>query len=175
MVVGEGAGGDPGAEQQSAGDEPPAWFRAYVEQTDKRFEGLAAKLRGPAASPAAEPAATSAPQGQDVSAIVAAAMQYGELRSGLSESARGKLDSLQEQGLSYAQLTAVAEALRSVRAPANGSPVPPPGRAANAAPNSIAPQIQSISELRALRAKNPDVYKAWIQDPSNDIGKLANR
>jgi hypothetical protein len=39
----------------------------------------------------------------------------------------------------------------------------------------VAPQIQSISELRALRAKNPDVYKAWIQDPANDIGKLANR
>ena len=59
--------------------------------------------------------------------------------------------------------------------PANGTPQPPPGRAANAAPNSIAPQIQTISELRALRAKNPDGYKAWIQDPGNDIGKLANR
>ena len=175
MVVGEGAGGDPGAEQQSAGDEPPAWFRSYVEQTDKRFEGLAAKLRGPAASPAAEPTATSAPQGQDVSSIVAAAMQYAELKSGLSESARGKLDSLQEQGLSYAQLAAVAEALRTVRAPANGSPVPPPGRAANAAPNSIAPQIQTISELRALRARSADAYKAWLSDPANDIGKLVNR
>lgn len=175
MVVGEGVGGDPGAEQQSAGDEPPAWFRAYTEQVDKRFEGIAAKLRGPAASPAAEPAATSAPQGQDVSSLVAAAMQYGELKSGLSESARSKLDSLQEQGLSYAQLTAVAEALRTVRAPANGSPVPPPGRAANAAPNSIAPQIQTISELRALRAKSADAYKAWLSDPANDIGKLANR
>lgn len=175
MVVGEGVGGDPGAEQQSAGDEPPAWFRSYVEQTDKRFEGLAAKLRGSAASPDAEPAATSAPQGQDVSSIVAAAMQYAELKSGLSESARGKLDSLQEQGLSYAQLAAVAEALRTVRAPANGSPVPPPGRAANAAPNSIAPQIQTISELRALRAKSADAYKAWLSDPANDIGKLANR
>jgi len=175
MVVGEGAGGDPGAEQQSAGDEPPAWFRAYTEQVDKRFEGLAAKLRGPAASPTAEPAATSAPQGQDVSSIVAAAMQYAELRSGLSESARGKLDSLQEQGLSYTQLSAVAETLRTVRAPANGVAQPPPGRAANAAPNSIAPQIQTISELRALRAKSADAYKAWLSDPANDIGKLANR
>ena len=175
MVVGEGVGGDPGAEQQSAGDEPPAWFRAYTEQVDKRFEGLAAKLRGPAASPTAEPAATSAPQGQDVSSIVAAAMQYAELRSGLSESARGKLDSLQEQGLSYTQLSAVAETLRTVRAPANGVAQPPPGRAANAAPNSIAPQIQTISELRALRAKSADAYKAWLSDPANDIGKLANR
>ena len=175
MVVGEGVGGDPGAEQQPAGEEPPAWFRAYVEQTDKRFEGLASKLRGAAASPTAEPGATPAPQGQDVSSIVAAAMQYGELRSGLSESARGKLDSLQQQGLSYAQLTAVAEALRTVRAPANGGPQPPPGRAANAAPNSIAPGIRTVSELRALRAKNPDAYQAWIGDPGNDIGKLANR
>lgn len=174
MTGSDDTGGDASI---TSGDQLPAYFVEFQRLVDKRFEGLSAKLK-PAPS---EPAATSAPAAStpDVGELVRSAMAYGELRSGLTESARAKLDSLQEQGLSYVQLTAVAEALRSVRAPANGSAPAersaPTGLAATPAPSSAAPSIRTVSELRALKKENPRAYAAWIADSANDISKLANR
>lgn len=155
----------------------PSWFSEFAAQVDQRFEGLAKKLK----APPAEPAATSAPAAStpDVGELVRSAMAYGELRSGLTEAARARLDTLQEQGLSYAQLTLVAETLRSIRAPSHGAATAersaPTGLAATPAPSVSAPTIRTISELRALKAKSEDAYKAWMADPANDPSKLANR
>ena len=161
----------------TSGEQPPAWFVEHLKVLDKRFEGISSKLK----SAPSEPTATSAPAATtpDVGELVRSAMAYGELRSGLTEAARSRLDTLQEQGLSYAQLTAVADALRSIRAPANGS-VPaersaPTGMAATPAPSTAAPSIRTVSELRALKKENPKAYDAWIKDSANDISKLANR
>lgn len=172
MVDGVGGAGDGGS--SSAG--VPAWFAEFAAQVDKRFEGIAQKLKAPTAEPGSSPAPQSAP---DVGELVRSAMAYGELRSGLTDGARAKLDALQEQGLSYAQLTAVADALRSIRAPSHGAVTAersaPTGLAATPAPSVSAPTIRTISELRALKAKSEDAYRAWMADPANDPGKLANR
>jgi len=167
--------GDGGGTAPSSDAQVPAWFAEHLKVLDKRFEGLSAKLK----SAPVESAATPASAAPDVGEMVKAAMAYGELRSGLSEGARAKLDSLQEQGLSYAQLSAVAEALRSVRAPANGAASAersaPTGMAATPAPSASVPMIRTISELKALRAKSIEAYRAWMADPANDPSKLANR
>lgn len=161
----------------TSGEQPPGWFVEHLKVLDKRFEGLSQKLK----SAPSESTATSAPAATtpDVGELVRSAMAYGELRSGLTEAARARLDTLQEQGLSYAQLTGVADALRSIRAPANGSAPAersaPTGLAATPAPSASAPTIRSISELRALRERNVDAYKAWMADPGNDPAKLPNR
>lgn len=173
MVDGADGAGD-GSSQTAA---VPSWFSEFAAQVDQRFEGLAKKLK----APTTESAATSAPAAStpDVGELVRSAMAYGELRSGLTDAARARLDSLQEQGLSYAQLTVVADALRSFRAPANGGASAersaPTGLAATPAPSAAAPSIRTVSELRVLKKENPKAYAAWIADSANDISKLANR
>lgn len=172
MVDGVGGAGD----GDSSSSNVPAWFAEFAAQIDKRFEGIATKLKTPATEPGSPPAPQSQP---DVGDLVRSAMAYGELRSGLSEAARTRLDTLQEQGLSYAQLTLVAETLRSIRAPSHGAATAersaPTGLAATPAPSVSAPTIRTISELRALKAKSEDAYKAWMADPANDPSKLQNR
>jgi hypothetical protein len=175
MVEGEIGGGDVPAQAPPA-DEAPAWFREYVALTDKRFEGLAAKLGKSAPAPKPEPAATPAPQGQDIDSVVAAAMQYAEAKAGLSETARMKLESLQQQGLSWAQLTAVAEALRTQRAPAKesataGQPAPL-GLAATAAPVGSVAHPATVSEFLELKSKNRKRYDALMADPAFDPARL---
>ena len=172
MVDGVGGAGD----GDSSSAAVPAWFAEFAAQVDKRFEGIASKLKAPTAEPGSSPAPQQQP---DVGELVRSAMAYGELRSGLTEAARARLDTLQEQGLSYAQLTLVAETLRSIRAPANGAITAersaPTGLAATPAPSVSAPTIRTISELRALKAKSEDAYRAWMADPANDPSKLHNR
>jgi hypothetical protein len=176
MIEGEGPGGDAPQPTQSA-DEAPSWFREYTALVDKRFEGLAAKLSKAAPTSSTEPAATSAPQQtSDVGELVRAAMAFGEIRSGLTDAARAKLDSLQEQGLSYAQLTAVAEVLRSSRAPARESAtatqVAPLGLAASAAPGGSVAHPATVSEYLDLKSKNRTKWNALMADPSFDPAKL---
>lgn len=176
MVDGEGSVPANGTTTQQT-EQPPAWFVEHLAVLDKRFEGIASKLRG--SSPAAtgdEPAqgASSAAPAPVTASDIQAARAYEATRHGLTDSQRTRLDALEQQGWTYSQLSQVAELLRTSRAPANGA-VPPPGLASTAAPNHLAPGIRSVSELRSLKVKNPDAYKAWIADPSNDISKLANR
>jgi hypothetical protein len=176
MVDGEGSAPANGATTQQA-EQPPAWFVEHLAVLDKRFEGLASKLRGPSpATTGDEPAQGTSPSAPApvTASDIQAARAYESTRHGLTDSQRTRLDALEQQGWTYSQLSQVAELLRTSRAPANGA-APPPGLASTAAPNHLAPGIRSVSELRSLKVKNPDAYKAWIADPSNDISKLANR
>jgi len=171
MVDGVGGAGD-GA---PAASDVPGWFSEFAAQVDKRFEGIAQKLK----APSTEPAATSATQSQpDVGELVRSAMAYGELRSGLTDCARAKLDAHQVQGLSYAQLTAVAEALRSVRAPANGSAPAersaPTGLAATPAPTGVVAHPSTRSEFLRIKRENRSKYEQLMADPSFDLNKLRN-
>jgi hypothetical protein len=176
MVDGEGSAPSIGAATQQA-EQPPAWFVEHLAVLDKRFEGLASKLRGTSPTTTGdEPAqgSSSAAPAPVTASDIQAARAYEATRHGLTDSQRTRLDALEQQGWTYSQLSQVAELLRTSRAPANGA-APPPGLASTAAPNHLAPGIRSVSELRSLKVKNPDAYKAWIADPNNDISKLANR
>lgn len=173
----ENEGMDPQAQESPnspapAAEEAPAWFRSFVEQTDKRFEGLAAKLREPAAKnePKAQPAAS-----QD---DVKAAVRFGEMRQSLPEAARNQLDALEGQGFSVSQLMAVAQAMKAVRGGAA------PAQAAGPVPAGVAPAAAaatgmrfpgSVSELRALKAKNPEGYAAVMAHPDFDVSKISRR
>jgi len=175
MVEGEVGGGDaPG--QAPPADEAPAWFREYVALTDKRFEGLAAKMVRSAPAPKPEPAATPAPQQSDVQDVMRAARTYGRLHGQLSEAQQTKLDALEEQGWGYDQLTAVAELLRTQRAPAResataGQPAPL-GLAATAAPVGSVAHPATVGEFLDLKAKNRKRYDALMADPAFDPAKL---
>ena len=171
MVDGVGGAGDGGSNSSAV----PAWFAEFAAQVDKRFEGIASKLKTPSSEPASQPATQSQP---DVGELVRSAMAYGELRSGLTDGARAKLDALQEQGLSYAQLSAVAEALRSVRAPANGGASAersaPTGLAATPAMNGAVAHPSTRSEFLRIKRENRSRYEALMADPAFDLNKLRN-
>jgi len=176
MVEGEVGGGDASAQTPPAADEAPAWFREYAALVDKRFEGLASKLGKAAPPPKTEPAATPAPQQPDVQDVMRSARTYGRLHGQLSEAQQSKLDALEEQGWSYDQLTAVAELLRTQRAPAKesataGQPAPL-GLAATAAPVGSVAHPATVGEFLDLKAKNRKRYDALMADPAFDPAKL---
>ncbi len=176
----ENEGVDPQAQESPnspapATDEAPAWFKSFVEQTDKRFEGLAAKLREPAAK--AESKAQPA-NGQATMEDVKAAVRFGEMRQNLPEAARNQLDTLEGQGFSVSQLMAVAQAMRAVRggaAPAQAAGPVPAGVAPAAAAATGMRFPASVSELRALKAKNPEGYAAVMAHPDFDVSKISRR
>ena len=175
MVEGEVGGGDVPAQAPPA-DEAPAWFREYVALTDKRFEGLAAKMGKAAPAPKTEPAATPAPQQSDVQDVMRSARTYGRLHGQLSEAQQAKLDALEEQGWGYDQLTAVAELLRTQRAPAResataGQPAPL-GLAATAAPVGSVAHPATVGEFLELKSKNRKRYDALMADPAFDPARL---
>jgi hypothetical protein len=175
MIEGEGQGGDAPQPTQSA-DEAPSWFREYTALVDKRFEGLAAKLSKAAPTSSTEPTATSAPQQSDVQDVMRSARTYGRLHGQLSEAQQAKLDALEEQGWGYDQLTAVAELLRTQRAPARESAtatqVAPLGLAASAAPGGSVAHPATVSEYLELKSKNRAKWNALMADPSFDPTRL---
>ena len=166
------------AEAGDSANEPPAWFRAYVEMADKRFEGLSARLPKPTPSKRTEPAngsatveASTKPTGVTQSELDAS-MRLGELRQSLPEDVRGDLDELRGEGLTLDQLLKVGErmARRAANAssdsePANGSPR---GLAANAAPSTAPHYPTSIPELMQVKSSNPEAYRLLMRDPAFD-------
>jgi hypothetical protein len=171
MVDGVGGAGD----GDSSSAAVPAWFSEFAAQIDRRFEGLASKLKAPSAEPGSSPAPQQQP---DVGELVRSAMAYGELRSGLTDAARTRLDTLQEQGLSYAQLQLVAETLRSIRAPSTGAVTAersaPTGLAATPAPTGAVAHPSTRSEFLRIKRENRSKYEQLMADPSFDLNKLRN-
>ena len=165
-------------ETGNSANETPAWFRAYVAATDKRFEGLSARLPKPASSKLTEPANGSAtaetstkPSGVTQSELDAS-MRLGELRQSLPEDVRGDLDELRGEGLTLDQLLKVGE--RMARRAANASSdseaanASPRGLAANAAQSTAPHYPTSIPELMQVKESNPEAYKLLMRDPAFD-------
>ncbi|MBK6683999.1 MAG: hypothetical protein IPG45_05955 [Deltaproteobacteria bacterium] len=183
-------GADPAAPANGDGGsaggagEPPAWAKALQESftklasnTDKRFEGIAEKLRirAPAGDATTAPPAANAggavTQG-DLDAII----RFGELRAALPEAQRQQLEALRSDGLGFAQLARIAEGFRTAlpapTQPANGGGVVPPGVAANAPPSSALRFPTSEAELLKLRDTNPAAYEAVWAHPDFDAAAL---
>ena len=169
-------------ETGNSANETPAWFRAYVEMADKRFEGLSARLPKPDPSKRTEPANGAAtaetstkPSGVTQSELDAS-MRLGELRQSLPEEVRGDLDELRGEGLTLDQLLKVGErmARRAANAlsdsePANGSPR---GLAANAAQSTAPHYPTSIPELMQVKESNPEAFRLLMRDPAFDPSLL---
>lgn len=184
-TTGEPANGQPGQGGASAANaEPPAYLKTFMEQMDKRLEGLATKLRetAPAKPPAApQPApANGAGAGAPASSgdpreELLAAIRFGEVKATLTDGAKAKLDEFAAKGWSFGQLADLAEALKSQRAPANGGPNPPPGIAANAAPSTAPRFPTSWAELQALKTSNPAEFQKVWDHPTFDPQTLWKR
>lgn len=183
-------GADPVAPANGDGGAPgdvPAWAKALQESftklasnTDKRFEGIAEKLRirAPASdATTATPAANAAGAGGAVTqGDLDAIIRFGELRAALPEAQRQQLEALRSDGLGFAQLARIAEgfkaALPAPTQPANGGGVVPPGVAANAPPSSALRFPTTQGELLKLRASNPAAYEAVWNHPDFDQSLL---
>ncbi len=170
-------------ETGNSANEQPAWFRAYVAATDKRFEGLSARLPKPTPSKRTEPANDSAtaetstkPTGVTQSELDAS-MRLGELRQSLPEDVRGDLDELRGEGLTLDQLLKVGE--RMARRAANAQPdseaanASPRGLAANAAQSTAPHYPTNMSELMQVKSSNPEAYKLLMRDPAFDPSLLS--
>lgn len=169
----------------STGGDVPAWAKALQEslsklavQTDKRFEGIAERIRSGGKDPKqaeAQAANAAAPVSQ---ADLDASIRFGELRGSLPEAQRAQLEALRQDGLGFAQLVRVAEGFKAAL-PANGSQTAgqtaPPGVAANAAP-STAPRFPATqAELLALKTSNRAAYDAVWAHPDFDVKRLPPR
>lgn len=177
-MTGEGTGAPANGATDTQQGEMPTWFREYAAQVDKRFEGIASKLRAPEPPKSAEPANGPAPAASLTMDDLRAARAYEAVRSGLSDAARAKLDALEEEGWSYAQLQRTADLLRSVRAPANGgAPAErsaPTGLAATPAQSGSVAHPSTRSEFIKLMRESRTKYDALMADPTFDPTKLRN-
>lgn len=166
---------------EGSANEPPAWFKEYQAQADKRFEGLSARLREvqPAKKPEPAPANGGAkaetPAPGVTESDLDASMRLQELRAQLDDEGRAELDELRADGLSLSHAVKVGEKMASRAAnarasePANGSPR---GHAANASP-STAPRIPgNLSELKAMKEKDRKGYDALMARPDFDPSLL---
>lgn len=164
----------PPAESDNGESGPPGWFVEHQAAMDKRFEGLAHKVRElgskkqePPAPPPEPPKSNGnapAPQADPL-----ALMRLGEARAKLPEAARQRLDELMSTGTSISQALALVDFATTFGAPANGADESgaapaPPGNAASAAPRTTPNYPRSISEYMALAAKSrtdPAAKKRW--------------
>ena len=180
----------PNGEDPPAEDQPPKWFSDHLDALDKRFEGLALKVREsqaakppPPTAPTPEPpkangTAPAAPQGDPL-----ALMRLGEARAKLTDEARQHLDGLIGSGTSVSHALELVDFATKFSPPANGdaspgSPLAPPGNAASAAPRTTPnyPQTQSEYMALAIKAKTDSgAKKRWdglAADPGFDPESL---
>ncbi len=161
---------------------PPKWFADYAERTDKRFEGLSAKVReaGPSVQ-VSEPAKEI--ETPPVSrADIDAAMELGGILRGLSDDAKADVTKIGADGGSYTEQLQAARLLAKHAAPANGAGPganPPPGHAATPPTRTSPTHPRTQAEYIAIANQKADGDKAALlrwnalkDDPSFDPEKL---
>lgn len=183
---GGGAAGQGGAEGSTpAGNaDMPAWAKALTERLDKvdsrigdmgrQFgklnEGRKAQPPTPTPSPkgqegGGETPPLSAPSlsSQDVQAEIQVAMAYATARTQLGEAGQKKLDAMQAEGRSYAQLLDAATLALELGGAASNGHAPqnsPRGHGARpAAPTVTDAWPKTMSEAAALRKKDRAAYE----------------
>lgn len=119
---GEANGGGGGGETPAEGGQeaPPAWFASYAEKIDKRLGDMGRQLakthearkgKGggetetkPEAGGKPEGGSRTGPTTEDVRKEMLIARRYGEVLSKLPEKARQRLEQMEEEGRSFADL-----------------------------------------------------------------------
>jgi hypothetical protein len=152
---------DPQNQQPSVGSEdPPKWFKDFAEKVDRRITGLAEKTLpkangGPAASEPAPNATRQADNSKETADLVVLGMEYGRLRSQLSDEAGKAIDGMLSgpdglrRAVESAQLL-LAHGKAGPNPASESSLTPPPGAPANSAPRSSPQHPKTMAEFVRL-------------------------
>lgn len=155
----------------------PEWYRRQSEIMDRRFEGLAEKLRTLASATEPKPAKQQATEQPITKADIDAAIELGAMMVGLGDDAQAYVRDLAAKGKSYADQADFVRAIRKFGgqpATGNGNHAPamalPPGVAASANParSPVHPRNQAEYAALAKAARTDQAAKKRWEDLKTD-------